>query len=96
MGRSMSSQRKPNLAAHRSNVQNWFHEDDGTISSTGLPPARPSKKSFEEEASFLRYSPFVNRWTDTFYHLRKEGVSFGLHGMQDTSRGDRNYPFYLH
>ncbi len=49
MGRKMSSQRKPNLAAYRSNVQNWFHEDDGTVSSTGLPPARPSKKSFEEE-----------------------------------------------
>ena len=48
----MSTQRKPNLAAYRTNVQNWFHEDDGTVSSTGLPPARP-KKSFEDEVSFL-------------------------------------------
>ena len=55
MGRKMSSQRKPNLEAYRGNVQNWFHEDDGTVSPTGLPPARPSKKSFEEEVSFARH-----------------------------------------
>lgn len=53
MGRKMSTQRQGRAAipTYRSNVENWFHEDDGTVPSTGLSPTPPPKKSFEEQAS---------------------------------------------
>lgn len=55
MGRKMSTQRqsRPAQAGYKANVQSWFHDDEGTVSSTGLSSPKPSKKDFEEEVSLV-------------------------------------------